>query len=94
MARLSGKEIRDLKLSIQEENVMLQRVRLYVQYGVLAAIVCWIFLLVVFKEPSTAHTVVLILTVISTVFAAFSLISYLNGRKHIIKKMNYLDANK
>ena len=42
--KLTKEEIKDLKLSIQEENIVLMRVKRYIQYGFLAFLICVLFL--------------------------------------------------
>lgn len=91
---MNRKERTELKTSIEQESVLLNRVKSYVQYGGIVAMVSIIFLFTFLKEPGTWHTVDLVVAIISTIFFVFSLISYLNGRKHLMKKLNLLDFNK
>ena len=91
---MNRRERTELKASIEQESIILKRVKSYVQYGGIVAMVSIIFLFTFLKQPGTWHTVDLVIAIISTVFFAWSLISYLNGRKHLLKKLNYLDSHK
>ena len=92
---LSRKEREELKLQIQNENVMLQRVKRYVQVGGAVALFALLVLVLFFKGAWNAGKIILtILIVLSALFTAVSLISYINGRKHLLNKINYLDEKK
>lgn len=91
---MNRKERTELKASIEQESVLLKRVKAYVQYGGIVAMVSIIFLFTFLKKPGTWHTVDLVIAIISTIFFVFSLTSYLNGRKHLLKKLNLLDSHK
>ena len=56
MAKLSRKEREDLKLDIQKENILLQRVKRYVQYSGLVCIVAVAMLLTFLKNASYCCT--------------------------------------
>ncbi len=95
MAKITNKERDDIKLQIQEENILLMRVKRYVQYGFLVFLICLVFLFTFLKDASSAwRIVVIVLAVISGIFTAFSFLAYRRGRKHVLDRINYLDANK
>ncbi|MBQ9328497.1 MAG: hypothetical protein IJ225_08190 [Solobacterium sp.] len=95
MAKLSRRERDAVKNDIAQENIMLMRVKRYVQYGFLFFLICLMFLFTVLKNSTSPwRIVVIVLAVITGLFSAFSFVSYRNGRKHVLKNINYLDANK
>ena len=95
MAKLTRKERENIKLGIQQENVLLQRVKRYVQYWFLFFLVCVIMLFTFLKDSPTGWRIfVIVLAVLSGVFTVFSYLSYRNGRKHVLSNINYLDENK
>ncbi len=95
MAKITDKERDEIKLQIQEENIMLMRVKRYVQYTFLMFLVCMFFLFTFLKgSTSIWRIVVIVLAVIFGVLAVFSFVAYRRGRKHILDRINYLDANK
>ena len=95
MAKLSRKEREDLKLGIQKENILLQRVKRYVQYSGLVCIVAVAMLLTFLKNASQGWRIfTIVIAVISGLLALISFLSYQNGRKHVLKNINYLDENK
>ena len=92
---LSRKERDKLKLEIQSENVMLQRVKRYVQVAGAVTLFALLVVVLFFKGGWTAGKIILmVLAVLSALFTIVSLISYINGRKHLLKKLNYLDEKK
>lgn len=95
MAKLTRREREAIKLDIQNENILLQRVKRYVQYSFLVCLVCVVFLLTFLKNSAMGWRIfVLVLAIVSGVFAALSYLSYRNGRKHVLSNINYLDENK
>ncbi len=95
MAKLTNKEREDIKLQIQQENIILMRVKRYVQYSFLVFLVCLVFLFTFLKNSTSPwRIVVIVLAVLSGIVAAFSYVSYRRGRKHVLDRINYLDANK
>ncbi|MBR2761356.1 MAG: hypothetical protein IKD66_09300 [Solobacterium sp.] len=95
MARLSDKERESIKMQITEENVMLMRVKRYVQYGGVIFVASLAMLVTFFRNSTGAPRIItIIIAVISGLFTLFSYLSYRNGRKHILKNINYLDENK
>jgi len=95
MAKLTRREREEIKSSIQNENILLQRVKRYVQYSFLVCLVCLVFLFTFLKDgPQGWRIFVIILAVISGLFAGASYLSYRNGRKHVLSNINYLDENK
>ena len=95
MAKLTRKERENIKLDIQQENVLLQRVKRYVQYWFLSFLVCVILLLTFLKNASQGWRIfTIVIAVISGLLALISFLSYQNGRKHVLKNINYLDENK
>ena len=95
MAKLSRKEREDIKLDIQKDNVLLQRVKRYVQYSGLVCIVAVAMLLTFLKDaPQGWRIFVIVIAVVSGLFALISFLSYQNGRKHVLSNINYLDENK
>ncbi len=92
---LNRKERDEIKLEIQNENVLLQRVKRYVQYGGAVTLFGVLILVLFFKNGWNAgKVIVLILTVIAGLFTVASFLSYRNGRKHLLERINYLDQNK
>ncbi len=89
-----NQEIKNLKISIQNENVILQRVKRMLQWSVMVVVVGLIFLFTFLKESSVGRTITFILVVVFGILSLFSGVSYWNGRKHLLKKMNDLDAKK
>ncbi len=84
-----------MKLNIQQENVLLQRVKRYVQYSGLVCIIAVAMLLTFLKNASQGWRIfTIVIAVVSGLFALISFLSYQNGRKHVLKKINYLDENK
>ncbi len=95
MARISNAERESIKLEIAEENVMLQRVKRYVQYGGVIFLASIAMLLTFFKDDTgAARIITIIIAVISGLFTAFSYLAYRSGRKHVLKNINYLDETK
>ena len=95
MAKITNKERDEIKLQIQEENIMLMRVKRYVQYVFLVFMICVLFLFTFLKDGPTGWRIfVIILAVVSGIFTVFSFTAYRRGRKHVLDKINYLDANK
>ena len=93
--KLSRWERDKIKLEIQNEGVLLGRVKRYVQVG--GAIVLFLVLVLVlfFKGSWNAGKIILtVLRVLAALFTIVSLISYYNGRKHLLSRINYLDQNK
>lgn len=92
---LSRKERDSIKLEIQNENVMLQRVKRYVQVGGAVTLFAVLAVVLFFKGAWSAGKIFLtVLIVLSALFTLVSLISYINGRKHLLKRINYLDEKK
>ena len=95
MARLSDRERESIKLQIAEENVMLTRVKRYMQYGGVIFLAAIAMLFTFFKnDTGAAKIITIIVAVIAGLFTLVSYVSYRNGRKHILKSINYLDENK
>ncbi|MBR4455489.1 MAG: hypothetical protein IKS32_04600 [Solobacterium sp.] len=95
MAKITSQEREEIKLQIQEESILLTRVKRYVQYSVLIVLICAAFLLTFLKDSTSPwRIVVIVIAVIAGVFALFSIIAYYRGRKHVLNRINYLDANK
>lgn len=95
MARLSNKEREDIKLDIQQENIMLTRVRRYVQYGGLVFMVAVLMLMTFLRNASQGWRIfTIVIAVISGLFTLFSYLAYRRGRKHVLSNINYLDAHK
>lgn len=95
MAKITDQERDQIKLQIQEENIVLMRVKRYVQYGFLMFSVCILFLFTFLKNSTSPwRIVVIILAVILGIFTLFSYTAYRRGRKHVLDRINYLDANK
>lgn len=95
MAKLSRRERENIKLNIQQENIMLQRVKRYVQYGGLVCMIAVAMLLTFLRDASQGWRIfTIVIAVISGLFTLVSYLSYRNGRKHVMNNINYLDANK
>lgn len=93
--KISKRERDKIKLEIQNESVLLQRVRRYVQVGGAIALFSVLVIVLFFKGSWNAGKVILtVIAVLSGLFTVVSLISYYNGRKHLLSKINYLDQNK
>ena len=92
---LSKKERDKLKLEIQNENIMLQRVKRYLQVSGAVTLFALLVLVLFFKGPWNAGKIILtVFIVLSGLFTLFSLLSYINGRKHLLGRINYLDEKK
>ena len=95
MARLSERERESVKMQIAEENVMLTRVKRYVQYGGIVCLASIALLFTFFRnDTGAARIITIIVAVLSGLFTLFSWTAYQNGRKHLLKAINYLDENK
>ena len=93
--KLSRRERDKIKLEIQNESVLLQRVKRYVQVGGAAALFAILVIVLFFKRAWSAGKIILtVIAVMTVLFTIVSLISYYNGRKHLLSRMNYLDQNK
>ncbi len=93
---LTRKEIEQRKISIQNENVILQRVKRMLQWSLVFCSVCVLLLLTMLNgsDHGTLRAVVLVLAIFFGAFSVFAGLSYRNGRKHLLKKINDLDAKK
>ena len=95
MAKLTRKERENIKLDVQNENILLQRVKRYVQYGFLVFLICVIFLFTFLKNASTGWRIfTIVLAACSGIFTLMSFLAYRNGRKHVMSNINYLDEHK
>lgn len=95
MAKITDEEREQIKLDIQQESVLLQRVKRYVQWGGLVCAVAVAMLLTFLKDASIFWRVIAIaVAVLAGIFTALSFFAYRNGRKHVLKNINYLDENK
>ena len=95
MAKITDRERDEIKQGIQEENIVLMRVKRYVQYGFLMFLICLVFLFTFLKDSQSPwRIVVIVLAVLFGIFTLFSFVAYRRGRKHILDQINYLDANK
>ena len=95
MAKLTRHQREDMKQNIQQENILLQRVKRYVQYGGLVCVICVAMLFTFLKNTTTGWRIfTIVLAVISGIFTVFSYLAYRNGRKHVLTNINYLDEHK
>ncbi len=93
--KISKRERDKIKLEIQNESVLLQRVKRYVQVGGATALFAVLVIVLFFKGAWSAGKIILtVLAVLAGLFTILSLISYYNGRKHLLSRINYLDQNK
>ena len=93
--KLSRRERDKIKLEIQNESVLLGRVRRYVQVGGAIALFAVLVIVLFFKGSWNAPKIILtVVAVLAGLFTIISLISYYNGRKHLLSQINYLDQNK
>ena len=94
--RMTKQEIHDLKLSIQNESVMLSRVKkmFLSSLTVLALAALFVFVILKAEQYSTWRIVLIAVMIVSGLLALMSILSYMNGCRHLLKKMNTLDANK
>jgi hypothetical protein len=94
MAKLSRAEREAIKMEITKENIFLQRIKRYVQYGGIVCLACLALAFTFFRDGGAPKIICIILAVVSGAFTAMSYISYRNGRKHVLKNINYLDEHK
>ena len=89
-------EVDDMKLSIQNEYVMLNRVKNTLLVAITICCACVIAILFTHNSSYTGirKTIVTVIATVSGIFGAFGILSYRNGRKHVLKRINYLDQNK
>ena len=94
--RLTKQEVHDLKLSIQNESVMLTRVKKVFLSSLTVMALAALFVFVILKAEQYAvwRTVLIVVMAASGLLALMAVLSYMNGRKHLLKQMNTLDANK
>ena len=84
-----------LKLDIQEENILLQRVKRYVQVGgAIVLLSAGILFFYIKDNRGILFVLDLIVLVISALFTIAAFISYNRGRKHLLGRINYLDEKK
>ena len=90
------KQVEDFKLDIQNEYVMLNRVK-KMMMSVLS-ICCACVIVILFMRNGNYYgvwrSVAIVTAVAAGILSALSYLSYRNGRKHVLKKINYLDQNK
>ncbi len=92
---LSRSEREKIKFEIQQENILLQRVKRYVQYGGVIVLFCVAMLVLFLKGDWNIWKILdVFLIVVASIFTIMSFLSYRNGRKHVLQRINYLDQKK
>lgn len=92
--KLTNKEIDDLKIAIQGENVMLGRLKRMMMSTLMIALTCFVMAITVLKSYNGWMIAAYVFGGIFAAISLMCLLSLYNGRKHLMKQIYKLEDNK